>query len=112
MNEPTGPNESMWAARIKSILGWRIRAEVADWDCDENGNVRPIPVGTLGYVHSLNHIDRDGEPNFDILYDQGSGVVLSYSQIMRECVLIEPPGGPVNWEQYPTTHPHKPGATY
>lgn len=99
MNEPTkptGPNESTWAARIKSILGWRIKLE------GRTGEVSRL-VGTVG---------PDGEPVFGLAFEDGAEVQLPYSEIMRECVLIEPPGGPVNWEQYPATRPYKPGSTY
>src|SRR5450631_269865 len=55
-----------------SLIGRRVKALKPNMDCDENDEERPIPVGSLGVVHGINHVNRLGTPAYDVYWDNGA----------------------------------------
>ena len=71
------------------LLGLKIRALKPDMDCDENDQLREIPVGTPGSIARLNHIDTRGERHYDIFWDNGAWTVYSESEVQNDLVLAD-----------------------
>lgn len=72
-----------------SLIGRRIRSLKPDLDHDEHDRERPIPVGSLGVIWRLNHIDGAGERHFDISWDNGAWTTYSESEVEKDLYLIE-----------------------
>ena len=70
-----------------TLIGRRIKALKPDLDCDENDQERPIPVGSLGVIWRLNHVDLKGQRHYDVFWDNGAWTVYSQIEVMRDLEL-------------------------
>ena len=72
-----------------SLIGRRIKSLKPDMDRDEYDRERPIPVGSLGVIWRLNHIDAAGERHFDVSWDNGAWTIYSEAEIEKDLRRIE-----------------------
>jgi hypothetical protein len=71
------------------LIGRRIKSLKPDMDCDEYDRERPIPVGSLGMIWRLNHIDATGERHYDVSWDNGAWTIYSETEVGADLQLIE-----------------------
>jgi hypothetical protein len=65
-----------------------VRALKPDMDCDEDDQERPIPVGSLGIIRRINHVDRQGLRHYDVSWLNGALTVYSQIQVMEDLQVI------------------------
>ena len=70
------------------FIGRAIRSLRADRDEDENGEARQIPIGTIGVISRLNHVDAKGERHYDVEWSNGGWTVYSRQEVLSELKLI------------------------
>ncbi len=70
------------------LIGRRIKALKPDMDCDECDQERPIPIGSLGMIGSLNHVDAKGERHYDVTWDNGAWTIYSETEVGNDLQLL------------------------
>lgn len=78
--EPARPNTA--------LVGKRVRLLKPDFDSNENDNRREIPVGTLGVISAVAHVDRDGLTNYDLLWDNGGWTIYTEAEVATDMEVI------------------------
>jgi hypothetical protein len=68
-----------FAIGVLSMLGQRIINLEVEIDYDEHDNERITPVGSVGQIARLNHVDDDFY--YDVLFPNGAWIVLSSDEI-------------------------------
>lgn len=77
------------ALDAQNLIGHIVTSLKPDLDNDENGEERQIPVGAVGVIERLNHVDSKGARHYDVAWDNGAWTVYSESQVLTDLKMIE-----------------------
>jgi hypothetical protein len=72
----------------RSLLGFTVRALRPDLDCDEHDRERHIPVGTVGLIERLNHIDAHNRRHYDVAWSNGAWTVYSEAEVRAYLQIV------------------------
>lgn len=71
-----------------SKLGTRVRSTIEDSDRDENDVLRQIPIGSVGTVSRVNHIDSHDHMYFDVMWDNGAWTVWGAAELAAYAEMV------------------------